>query len=646
MKLLSRQFPGPTLAHPNGLWGSYPSRLESPERGSVYQRYVQAAFQQLQGVQIGRRATLLHKQLCDCNGQKRSMQYFKLRAARMNPQAIDEALLEVAIKARELVGLQAFRSQLQAALVLIHGGFAELATGEGKSLATALAATVLAISGQPVHVMTANQYLARRDAEKFKVLFDSFGLTCSTTTEADSSDNQRKAFAAQITYTTARCVGFAYLRDQVQKASAPAAPPTLRGLCCALLDEADVILLDEARMPLVLSAAFEDAQHRLQVVHAVIAARALDRGKAFVHNPNEPYQREWTEEGLRQLESLGLEPWLTPGHRSQMIRLAHYALHDMHRDIDYVIENDKIEPIDTHSGRVARGRQWSKGLHEMLAVKEGLPLPKATRNIASIHYPTLLNRYFHLGGMSGTLMTERAEIRQQYERPVWLIPPQNPSKLKKEPTLMFADQSGLLTALADHLRKLQAEGRPTLVATNSPEQTNQIVSYLQSEGLNPQALHAGNESEEAQIIAQAGQPGKITVATQLAGRGTDIEIHPSALKRGGLAVISLQLNNSARTDRQVIGRAARQGQPGSAQIWLVETAVGPYLAQLPVTWQIIFAKALRLTRIFPLPSGLRGRIGYGVVKAAQRVVMREQRFERAIGQTNEQSMRQRLIFSR
>ncbi len=477
---------------------------------------------------------------------------------------IDAALVCVAQIAILTIGWRPFRSQIECALLLIEQNLVELATGEGKSLATALACAVLGLAGTPVHALTANEYLAQRDAQLFEPLYRHLGLTVSSTGESSTTEEQRIAFSCDITYSTTRCVGFSYLKDDLNQN-----PSTkiLRGLCCAIIDEADVTLLDEASNPLVLSQQINDPNDRLRAFRAIELSRQL---KPQIDWTGDRHERTLTKDSLARLNRESIHPWLTLAHRHEQLLTALFALNDLERGRDYLVNDNAIEIIDHYSGRLAKGRQWSNGLHAMVAVKEGLPTPKSTIELAKIQYPTLLNAYHHLAGLSGTLLNDKTELERLYRRPVISVKPHHPSRRITLEPVVFETIDHALTQLAIEVSALSQSGRPVLIASQDVNQTELIKTRLKKNRLQPMCLSAGNAIQEAQIINRAGCSGTITIATQMAGRGTDIKLDSIALKAGGLAVISLQLNQSPRTDRQIMGRAGRQGQPGTVQIWLVK----------------------------------------------------------------------------
>ncbi len=564
------------LVQPGSLWGNYPTRKDRTARKPKL-------------TMIGHRlAPLVGKEPTQAGAQKRAQAIYdqlqtpkseydllcnlptlraNLRNSQCSTKAIDLSILHVAVVAKNIMGWSAFRSQIECAILLIEQSFVELATGEGKSLAIALAASVLALAGSPVHVLTANEYLAKRDAELFEPLYRALHLSVASTGEQDPAKSQRKAFLADITYSTTRCVGFSFLKDSLGPQDDSR---LLRGLCCALIDEADVTLLDEAIMPLVLSQQVNDANEKLMAFRAIEFAQQLKEATDWV---GKNQARALNINAQTRLEQLPIQPWLTIAHRQQQVLTALHALHDLKLGRDYLIDDKEIQIIDISSGRVAVGRQWGNGLHAMVAVKEGLPTPKRTTQLSSIQYPALLQRYYHLAGLSGTLLNDKAEIEKNYQCSVVLVKPHHNLLRKELKPFIVQTIEQAQTILVREVGLLTRIGRPVLIATQDVNQTKVIAQALENAGLSATALSADNELHEARVIARAGNAAAITIATQMAGRGTDIKLDARALRAGGLAVISFQINKSPRTDRQVMGRAGRQGQPGSVQQWIVQDAL-------------------------------------------------------------------------
>jgi preprotein translocase subunit SecA len=483
------------------------------------------------------------------------------------------------------LGRNPYDSQLLCAQWLLEGRLAEMATGEGKTLAVALAAAVAALAGVPVHLMTANDYLAARDARQLRPFFRALGL-CSGAVLASSTPEQRRlAYACDITHCTAREVAFDHLRDRQQLQAAPsdlqqraerlaggegAAPALLlRGLCMALVDEADSLLIDEATMPLVLAEAVHDPRHRAWCFQALALARALVPGTdadvdAVTHHVS------WTAAGQAHLQARAAAlggAWHSSRHRLELVGTALVALHALRRDEHYLVRDGKVELLDPHTGRAAQGRVWSRGLHTLVELKEGCTPSPHTRTSAQTSYQRFFARYLHLAGTSGTLAECRRELAAIYGLRVLRVPLRTPCQRTLCPPRLFRRDSDRAAAVVERVRQLQSVGRPVLVGVASVAQAQRVGEQLSAAGIAHQVLDARHDAGEAAVVGSAGQMGSVTVATAMAGRGTDISLGPGVVQAGGLHVIVCQDNRCARLDRQFIGRCARQGDPGSAELW-------------------------------------------------------------------------------
>jgi preprotein translocase subunit SecA len=506
-----------------------------------------------------------------------------LRRTGLQPDTMATALGVTAACAVDAVGLRPRQTQLMAAWVLLDNRMGEMATGEGKTLAIALAAAAAGLAGMPVHVVTANDYLAGRDARQMAPLFAALGLRVASVAGVQGDTARRAVYHHDIVYATAKDLAFDFLRDRqslgarhpheqlaqsLGTGSAPA--PLLRGLCMALLDEADSILLDEAELPLILSRAAPHAARRAFLWQALALARRLVQGRDYRLLPVErvAHLTPAGEEQLAQWAAPLAGPWLRARYRREAVVLALAALHLFRRNTHYLVRDGSIELIDEVTGRVAPGRVWSRGLHTLVALKEGLSPPAETETVAQTTYQRFFQRYWRLCGISGTLREARAELRQVYGSQVVRIPLHQPDRRRQLPLRSFADLDALFDAVVIRVATLQAAGRPVLVGTDNVAASLQLSGKLQQAGIAHQVLNALNDAAEAAIVAQAGHQGRVTVATRMAGRGTDIALDAPALAAGGLHVISCQHNPSRRLDRQLAGRAARHGDPGSCEHWI------------------------------------------------------------------------------
>jgi preprotein translocase subunit SecA len=481
--------------------------------------------------------------------------------------------------ARRSLGKRPFDTQLMGAAVLLEGRLAEMQTGEGKTLTAGLAAAIAGAAGLPTHVVTVNDYLARRDAELMAPLFAFFGLTAGVVWASLAEDAKRAAYQRPITYCTNQSLVFDYLRDRVAAGGrvSPAQmharllhgqlpqPLLLRGLHFAIVDEADSILIDEARTPLILSEINgqppEDADYR----QALAIAATLQQGQHFGIDAAR-HSLHFEAAGLPAIreaaEGLG-GIWGVARGREHLVGQALRALHLFHRDQHYVVIEGKVQIVDEYTGRVLDGRTWEGGLHQMVEAKEGLPLSEPARTLARITFQRFFCRYLRLAGMTGTAAEVAPELNAVYRLDVVRLPTHKPSQRITRPARLLRTQAAKWAAVRDAVNDELAAGRPVLVGTRSVR-----ASVALSEVLGPRQVHrvlnARQDAEEADIVAAAGEPGAVTVATNMAGRGTDIHLGPAVTERGGLSVLLTEFHDSARIDRQLVGRGARQGDPGVA----------------------------------------------------------------------------------
>ncbi|MFC5500128.1 DEAD/DEAH box helicase [Caenimonas terrae] len=563
----------------------------------------------------------------------------RLQALRQSAPEGDAWLLEAFGSAGSALaltlGFAPHRQQLLAARVLLDNRLVEMATGEGKTAAIALAAAVAALAGTPVHVITANDYLAQRDAGRLRPFFALLGLRVDCVTQPMATDQRRLAYACDVTYCTAKEIAFDYLRDAMARTGdlsaleqrarrlqsvSPAAPPVLRGLCMAILDEADTVLIDEARMPLVLSQGSgsqpQEAFHR----GALALARRLEEGRDFQRRGDRGI--ELTPAGL-----LRLPQWPVAGHplyghrahRQSALELALTALHVLRRDHDYVVREGQVQLIDETTGRAAPGRAWSQGLHQMVELKEEVALTQSNSTVTQITFQRFFPRYLRLAGASGTLGEARAELKAVYGLQLVVVPPRTPPRVTRLPVRVFPDSNRLWQTVAATSAALQQQGRPVLVGTDSVAQSEALSRALTAHGLEHRVLNARQDEGESELIAAAGQCGRITVATSMAGRGSDILLDATAVKVGGLHVILCQHNASSRIDRQFLGRAGRQGQPGSSQAMLALDF--PLLQRWWPRWWLGVVAALGCPLLLSVPMLRLAQAGESFTQRKQRVTL-------------------------
>jgi preprotein translocase subunit SecA len=507
-----------------------------------------------------------------------------------------DALALACVAARRTLGLDPYPSQVQAAATMLDGGLAELATGEGKTLALALAAAAQALDGTPVHVVSVNDYLVERDAMGLAPLYQALGLSVGRISQSDDPARRRIAYRADVVYSTGRELMFDYLRDRMAgidhgglEAHAEAlrdsaeAKPILRGLCCALIDEADSILIDEATLPCILAVPVS-AQEAAFTAEAIRLARLLWQGRDYLLDAQAGSVR-LTDAGATRLRELtGVEgpdsdaslsenaqpdpeqvSWRLERIRHDRIGMALAALHCYQRDRDYLVHEGRIEIVDRHTGRIASGRTWSRGLHQMIEIKEGVELTAPHETASRIAAQQFFARYWRIGGLSATLREARHELASTYGLVVTPIAPRHRSRRRDLGTRLFPTTESLHTAVLDRTRSLAADGRPVLVATRDVAESEQLAAALRAEGIEPTVLNARHDREEADIVAKAGIAGRVTIATNMAGRGTDIALDAAAVAAGGLAMVATCLQPSRRLDRQLQGRSGRRGEPGTVE---------------------------------------------------------------------------------
>ena len=468
--------------------------------------------------------------------------------------------------ARRGLGERPFDVQLVGTLALLNGRVAEMATGEGKTLSGALAAAGYALRGRSVHVMSVNDYLARRDAEWMRPVYDLLGVTVSWIGQASTPADRRSAYAAQVTYGSVSEFGFDVLRDRLATSEAAkiVTPPDV-----AVIDEADSVLVDEALVPLVLAGAADAGEADGDTAQI---ARSLRPGRDY-QVIEDGRSVHLTDQGTRAVEAaLGGIDLYTDPHLATLTRLnvALYAEALLRRDVDYIVRDGKIHLVNASRGRVARLQRWPDGLHAAVEAKEGLSASETGEILDSITIQSLVRRYPTVCGMTGTAVAVGEQLREFYDLEIAVIPPNRPCVRVDEPDRLFATQGQKERALADHAAAVHAAGRPILIGTLDVAESERIAARLSREGLSCVVLNAKNDAEEAAIVAEAGTRGVVTVSTQMAGRGTDIRLGGAAgdegqiAALGGLHVIGAGRHGSSRLDRQLRGRAGRQGDPGSS----------------------------------------------------------------------------------
>ncbi|MFN0164152.1 MAG: preprotein translocase subunit SecA [Burkholderiales bacterium] len=486
--------------------------------------------------------------------------------------------------AERRLGMRPFDVQLIGGRVMLEGSIAEMETGEGKTLTATLPACAAALAGIPVHIVTVNDFLVQRDAAWMAPLYRFFGLTVGTITEGLEPQARKAAYACDITYGTNKQLVFDYLKDRLMLGRdarpmhlkieglhaehARTARLLLRGLCFVIIDEADSVLVDEARTPLIISNRGDTSAEEKIYGEAIAIARQLESGSDYSIRPRE-HDVELTDAGRRHATRLA-EPyggvWMGPRRREELVRRALSALYLFQRDKQYLVRGGKVQIIDEYTGRVMADRSWERGLHQMIEAKEGCAITGQQETLARISYQRFFRRYLRVAGMTGTSREVARELWAVYRLPVMTIPTNRPVRRIALAEEVYATTDEKWNAVMAVLRRLHAQGRPVLVGTSSVAASEHLSELLHAAGLLHQVLNARQDQEEAEVVARAGEHGRITVATNMAGRGTDIRLGPGVADLGGLHVLSTVRHDSRRIDRQLFGRCGRQGDPGSYQV--------------------------------------------------------------------------------
>ena len=520
---------------------------------------------------------------------------------------LPEAFATVREAGKRVLGMRHFDVQLIGGMVLHDGKIAEMATGEGKTLVATLAAYLNALSGKGVHVVTVNDYLAKRDAGWMGKLYEYLGLTVGVIVAGQDTSEKRAAYAADITYGTNNEYGFDYLRDNM---AFSVADKVQRNLNFAIVDEVDSILIDEARTPLIISGQAEESSELYRKINKLVPnlkKQQEENGPGDFSVDEKARQVLLTEEGHQHAEELlekaGLlekgESLYDAANISKMHHL--YAALRAHvlfqLNVDYIVKDDQIVIVDEFTGRTMPGRRWSDGLHQAVEAKEGVTIQHENQTLASITFQNYFRLYNKLSGMTGTADTEAFEFQQIYGLEVVVIPTNKPITRKDYGDLVYLTPAEKFNAIIDDIKECQKRGQPVLVGTTSIETSEYLASLLKKDKISHEVLNAKYHAREAEIIAQAGKPGSVTIATNMAGRGTDIVLggsleaelaamddpdeeitrglrtewqtrHDLVVQNGGLHVIGTERHESRRIDNQLRGRSGRQGDPGSSRFYL------------------------------------------------------------------------------
>lgn len=481
----------------------------------------------------------------------------------------DDLLVEAYAVAREaarrITGLSVYRVQVVGAIVLHDGDVAEMKTGEGKTLTSLLPAYLNALGGKGVHIITVNEYLAERDSKDIGRIFQFLGLTVGLNTRAGSRQDKQVAFQANITYTTNSELGFDYLRDNMVRNFSN---KVLQPLNFAIIDEADSVLIDEARTPLIISGGRKPSLPKYEAADQF--AKSLDE-KEDVEVDKETRQAFLTDKGVKKAEKFfSLKSLFSIANTViyHAILNALKANYVFKKEVEYLVRDNEILLIDQHTGRVMEGRSYSDGLQQSIQAKEKVPIEDETVTMATITYQNFFRLYNKLSGMTGTAKTEEEEFIKIYNMRVIQVPTNRPVIRTDEPDLVFANRDAKLRYLMKDIEEIHSKGQPILIGTTSVESSEIVSHYLDKHNYKYEMLNAKNHKREAEIIAKAGLEKSITLATNMAGRGTDIKLGPGIAERGGLAVLGVERNEARRIDNQLRGRSGRQGDPGFSRLYV------------------------------------------------------------------------------
>ncbi len=510
--------------------------------------------------------------------------------------------------ADQTLGIRHFDSQLIGGLIMLNGMVAEMQTGEGKTLTATLTAATAALAGWPVHVISVNDYLTKRDAEEMGQVYAGLGLSVGCVIHGQQPAERQNAYRADIVYCTNKEVTFDYLRDRLvlQERLSPLRllgedlfaagirkdRLILPGLHFAIVDEADSILIDEARTPLIISGNDNENQQQRFFEQAIELARELDKELHF-KLVEETSEVHLTTAGRQYLSDNTVElgpVWKGTIRRESTVIQALVALYCFHKDEHYVIQEGKVQIVDEFTGRIMADRSWEKGLHQLIEVKEECEVSGQREPLARISYQKFFRRYLKLSGMTGTAHEVRHELWDVYNLAVMKVPTHKKMQRKSLPGRIFPDLESKWQAVVERISTLRSNGQPVLVGTRSVAASEALSEMLQDAGIPHEVLNAKRDSEEAAIVAMAGQSQRVTIATNMAGRGTDIKIDQDVQEAGGLHVILTERHEAGRIDRQLFGRCGRQGDPGSNEAFI--SIDDPMLLTRHASWLLLLLRHL------------------------------------------------------
>ncbi len=584
------------LIKPGVSLGTFPQRPETglDDLEAVVRRWGERmrkhfGHRQLRPRALARKVRRHEEELKNCNDQEFDQLLEEYRWQLQHIGLVDQVIIDTFAVVREAagrtLGKRHYDVQLYGGWLMINGMLAEMQTGEGKTLTTSLPACTAALSGIPVHVITANDYLAKRDCEILEPLYQRLGLSASWVIDGMTPEECQKAYQADVVHTTNKQITFDYLRDriemgddtgdlrfqyrQIQRKLQPGNSDQLllRGLCFAIIDEADSILIDEANTPLIITRPIPNEDSAETYSDALYLASSLLANTDY--KVDDRYRTvDLTIAGEDNLElqiSKLPQLWSNKRKRETLVKQALAATLFFKRDRDYLVQQEAVQIIDQSTGRLMPDRSWEQGLQQMIEAKEGCVISEQREPLARISYQRFFSRYLRLGGTSGTLGQVAPELLRVYGLKVRKVASNQPSRRNMMGAKIYRDTDEQKSALIKRVVEMNRSGRPVLIGTASVEESEMVSQWLLQAELEHRVLNARQDQEEAEIVAAAGDMAAITVATNMAGRGTDIGLAAGVKELGGLHVISLNLNETYRLERQLFGRCARQGDPGSAE---------------------------------------------------------------------------------
>ena len=537
---------------------------------NILRKWIESDRRELRRInKIANKVESYAKPMADLSDDQLKAKTNEFRQRYQKGESLDDMLPEAFAVAREgakrVLGLYPFHVQIMGGIVLHEGNIAEMKTGEGKTLTATMPVYLNAISGKGVHVITVNEYLSKRDATEMGQLYNWLGCSVGINNSEMSPDEKRKAYQADIMYSTNSEIGFDYLRDNM---AVYKEDQVQRGLNYAIVDEVDSILIDEARTPLIISGPGTGTSKLYKQTDRFVKQL---KNEVDYKVDLESKTVSLTDEGIKKAEKyFNLKNLYDPEntalthHLDQALR-ANYI---MHLDKDYVVSDGEVLIVDSFTGRVMQGRRFSDGLHQAIEAKEGVKIQEENKTMANITYQNLFRMYNKLAGMTGTAKTEQEEFREIYNMETITIPTNRPVARKDEPDLLYPTLESKFAAVVKRIKSLHAKGQPILVGTVAVETSEYLSHLLDQEHIPHVVLNAKNHAKEADIIKNAGQRGAVTIATNMAGRGTDIKLRPGVRELGDLAVIGTERHESRRIDNQLRGRSGRQGDPGLSQFYL------------------------------------------------------------------------------